>query len=65
VWKREQEAEREKRKVEDLRKQYEEERQRQELEEVAEAAGHKVWVPHPCGSALGAALRVLQDIPSA
>lgn len=39
VWKREQEAEREKKKLEELRKQMEEEKQKEELFQVAEAAG--------------------------
>ena len=45
VWKREQEALREKRKLEELRKQIEEERGKEELLAVAEAAGVRPCVP--------------------
>jgi len=41
VWKREQEYAKEQRKLEDLRKQIQEERKREELDEVAMAGGHK------------------------
>ena len=40
VWKREQQAAAEKKKLEELRKQYEDERKNQELVQLAESAGH-------------------------
>lgn len=42
VWKKEQEHAKEQNKLEDLRKQIADERQKEELEAIAAAAGHKV-----------------------
>lgn len=42
VWKKEQEHAKEQNKLEDLRKQIADERQKEELEMIAAAAGHKV-----------------------
>lgn len=47
VWKREQEYAKEQRKLEDLRKQIQEERKREELDEVAMAGGHKQCAAPP------------------
>jgi cell division protein FtsL len=44
VWKKEQEAAKEQQKLEDLRKQIEEERAKEELNAMAAAAGVKVYV---------------------
>lgn len=45
VWKKEQEALAEKKQVEELRKQYEEARQKEEMEKIAIAAGVKKYFP--------------------
>ncbi len=42
VWKKEEDARKESSRLEDLRTQLEEERQREELLSVAQAAGHKL-----------------------
>ena len=44
VWKKEEERAKEQSKLEDIRKQIADERQKEELEMIAAAAGHKVYV---------------------
>ena len=57
VWKKEQEALAEQKQMEEIRKQYEEQRQREELDAVAVAAGVKLYAPQDASSIYSLAIK--------